>query len=101
MLTTQNYTKMEGEKETEMKTELDKQIYQQRVTSTSGLTVMRCAKGHMDKIVDKMVYEDMNGTTWYIKTAYKHKGKSYVTCSAVLPDECTLELIDGGTPVDE
>jgi len=81
MLTTQNYTTMEVEKEPEM-------------TSPSSFTVMKCAKGHMEKIVDKMVYEDMDGTIWYIKTAYRHMGKFYVTCCAILPDECTLELVD-------
>ena len=86
MLTTQNYTKRE------MAVDISGTIEKESEMNTP--TVMKCAKGHMEKIVDKMVYEDTDGTIWYIKTAYKHMGKFYVTCCAILPEEGKLEWVD-------
>ena len=56
--------------------------------------MIKVAKGHKDKIQGKMVYEDVDGTTWYIKTAYKHVDRWYVTACEVSSDEVTEELVD-------
>jgi hypothetical protein len=56
--------------------------------------MIRVAKGHKDKIQSKMVYEDLDGATWYIKTAYKHVDKYYVTACVVDAEEKTHELVD-------
>jgi len=56
--------------------------------------VISCKKGDRERITAKMVYRDMSGREWFIKTAYEHMGAKYVTACQVQPEEETHELMD-------
>ena len=40
------------------------------------------------------IFKSQDGRTWYVRTSYKHLGKSYVTCIEVPEDLATVELME-------